>query len=231
MDNNNTAIINVGNTCCNCLKETTVHNIRIPSMGWGSGFDNWSTQIDLCDDCYKLTDPKWWELKRVKGETDWDGTYYEFESEIFKFVKQMPLAGQELFYNRYGYGACADVDMKPQDWIDFELDILPHAKCKKYHLYSPQEKKAYAERFPICQHPVNRVYKDNSSGCWCPFGAHGDYGQKCGINISSDCYQCKQFSKRTTPIRDLKDNDYEEYKIYYIAKINQDKYKDKFENT
>lgn len=234
MDNKNISIKNIGNTCCNCLKETKIHNIRIRALGWGSSFDNFSTQIDLCDDCLKLTNPEWWKLK-VCGNFDKDGQYdqngewYEFEDEIYKFVKQMPLAGQELFYNHYGCGACASYNMDAQDWIDYNLGTLSHKKCKKYGVYSPQEIQSYQEKFPTCQHPINKIYRDDSKGCWCPFGANGEYGQRVGLNISSSCYQCKYYIKRVSVIKEIKGEDWEDYKIYYISKIKKEEYKNKFE--
>lgn len=226
--NPNKAIQNPENICFNCLKETTVHKIKIPALGWVSQFDNFSTIIHLCDDCYKLTNPDWWNLKRIKGKTDWNGVYYEYEDEILKFVKQMPLAGQELFYNRYADGANADY-MKAQDWIDYKLGILSHEKCKEYGLYSLQEKQAYEENFPICQHPVNVIHNNGFKSCWCPFGAYGEYGQKTGLNICDECYLCKYFEERKSPIKNIMSKDYEDYKIYYITKIKHEEYKNKFE--
>jgi hypothetical protein len=228
--NENKAIQNPENICFNCLKETIVHKIKIPALGWGSQFDNFSTRIHLCDNCYKSTNPDWWKLKIIKGETDWNDAYYEYENEILKFVKQMPLAGQELFWNRYATGAFVSYYMEAQDWIDYKLNILPHEKCKEYGLYSPQEIQAYKERFPICQHPVNIIYDDGSKGCWCPFGAHGKYGQKEGLNICDECYQCDYFTQRTTPIKDILYKDWEDYKVYYVSKLKQEEYKNKFEN-
>ncbi len=170
MNKESIAITNSDNTCCNCLKEGKVHNIHIRALGYGSGFDNFSTQINLCDECYNLTNPEWWKLNVIDDE--YDG-HYEFESEILKFVNQMPLAGRELFHNRYAYGACADYKMEPQDYIDYELEILSHDKCKEYGYYSPNEIKAYQEKFPICEYPYKKVYNDGSFSCWCPFGAYG----------------------------------------------------------
>lgn len=227
MDNNK-AIQNPENVCFNCLKETTVYKIKIPALAFGSSFDNFSTKINLCDDCYKLTNPDWWKLNIIKGETDCDGKYYEYEDKILQFVNQMPLAGQELFWNRYATGANASY-MEAQDWIDYELGILPHEKCKEYNLYSPQEKQAYRERFPVCQHPVNVIYKNGSNGCRCPFGAYGKYEQKVGLNICDECYQCKYFEQRKTPIKDILYKDWEDYKVYYISKLKQEEYKKKFE--
>ena len=229
MDNNK-AIQNPENVCFNCLKATTVNKIRIPAMGWGSIFDNFSTRINLCNDCMKLTNADWWKLNIIKGETDWDGEYYEYEDEILKFVKQMPLAGQELFWNRYATGAFVSYYMEAQDWIDYKLNILPHEKCKEYGLYSPQEKQAYKERFPICQHVFNIVYNDTSIGCWCPFGAYGEFEQKTGRNICDECYECKYFEKRRTPIKYISEKDWIDYKLYYIAKLKEEEFRNKFEN-
>jgi hypothetical protein len=219
----NKAIQNPENTCFNCLKETAIHKISIPALGWRSQFDNFSTRIQLCDNCYKSTNPDWWKLNIIQGKTNWDGEYYEYENEILQFIEQMPLAGQELFYNRYATGADAD-DMEAQDWIDYKLDILPHEKCKEYGLYSPQEIQAYKERFPICQHPVNIIYEDGSKGCWCPFGAYGEYGQKVGLNICDECYECKYFKKRRTPIKYISEKDWIDYKIYYIVKLKEEEF-------
>ena len=228
--NPNQAIQNPENVCFNCLKETTVNKINIPALGWGSQFDNFSTRIHLCDNCYKSTNPDWWKLNIIQGKTNWGGEYYEYENEILQFIDQMPLAGQELFYNRYATGAFVSYYMEAQDWIDYKLNILPHEKCKEYGLYSPQEKQAYKERFPICQHPINVIYEDESKGCWCPFGAYGEYGQKIGLNICDECYECKYFEKRRTPIKYISEKDWIDYKLYYIAKLKEEEFRNKFEN-
>jgi len=224
------AIENPEDICFNCLKETNVSKIKIYSMGYGSGFDGWSTRINLCTDCMKLTNNKWWELR--EKQCDWDKennhgfSEYEFEEEIFDFVRNMPIEGRELFNNRY---STDNYQMEPQDWIDYELDILPHDRCKEYGMYSPQEIEAYNDRFPTCQHVANRIWNDGSKGSWCPFGASGDFNQICSINMSDECYLCKYFIERTTPIKDILAEDYEDYEAYYKSKINQDTYKSKFE--
>ena len=114
--------------------------------------------------------------------------------------------------------------MDAQDWIDYKLNILTHEKCKEYGLYSPQEKQAYKERFPICQHPVNVIFEDESKGCWCPFGAYGEYGQKTGRNLYDGCYECKYFEKRRTPIKYISEKDWIDYKIYYIGKLKEEEF-------
>jgi hypothetical protein len=226
--NPNKAIQNPENICFNCLKETAVHKIKIPALGWGSQFDNFSTRIHLCDNCYGSTNPDWWKLKIIKGETDWDGKHYEYEDEILDFVEQMPLAGQELFYNRYANGGFVSFHMEAQDWIDYKLDLLPYEKCKEYGLYSPQEIQAYKERFPKCQHVFNVVYDDVSIGCWCPFGAYGEFTQKPSKDISEECYECKYFEERKTPIKWLLNLDWENFKICYIAKLKEKEFEGDF---
>jgi hypothetical protein len=201
----------------------------IPEMGWGSGFDGWSTRINLCNDCYNLTDKRWWELNVISDNEGYRGSWYEFESEIFEFVDKMPLAGQELFYNRYSNGWNSRGSWEPQDYIDYELGILPHEKCKKYGVYSHEEIRAYRERFSKCQHPVNVIYNDESKGCRCPFGAFGKYGGLADeYNVWDECYQCKYFTQRTTPIKDISSDDYDDYVIYYKAKLKQEEFKNKF---
>ena len=138
--NPNQAIQNPENVCFNCLKETIVHKINIPALGWGSQFDNFSTRIQLCDNCYSVTNPDWWKLNVIKGKTDLEDEHYEYEDEILNFVNQMPLAGQELFWNRFASGAFVDIYMKAQDWIDYKQGILPYKKRKEYGLYPTQEK-------------------------------------------------------------------------------------------
>lgn len=216
MDKNNTAISKVGKTCCNCLKETKIHKIHIGSLGYGSGFDNFSTQIDLCDECFKQTNSNWWKLKTKIAFSDGghDFKCYEYEDEIFKYVKQMPLAGQELFWSRYAYGACADDYMSGQDWIDYRLDILPHEKCKEYGYYSPQEKEAYHEKFPVCDKVKFIIYEDNSKGCHCPFGVFGNEdGTSEGHQTQSGCYECKMFKTRKNEIETMTIEDFDIYKL------------------
>ena len=193
------AIENPENVCFNCLRETDVHKFHIEALGYGSSFDNFSTRMNLCDDCLKLTNPEWWELEIVDIDNDFGGSY-KYEDEILKFAKQMPVEGQELFYARYAYGACAH-SSGGQDWIDYKLGILPHEKCKEYGWYSPQEIQAYKDRFPNCKHVVIKVYGDGSKGSWCPRGAHGDGDGNCGLNISDECYLCDKFIERDGEIK------------------------------
>jgi len=191
------AIDNPDYTCYKCLKkfnDEQLNIIHIPSMGWGSRFDNWSTEIHLCNECIKETNPEWWKLEEVVGEDDWGGSWYKYEDDIFSFVNSLPLEGQELFWNRYStYNYC----MEAQDWIDYKLDILPHEKCKEYGMYSPEERKAYEERFPNCDKVKIVVYSDGSQGSRCPFGAFGNKdGTAEGHQTQDECYDCALFENR-----------------------------------
>ncbi len=122
------AIKNPECTCFNCLKETkeNLHTIEIFQTGYGSRFDGLSTKIQLCDECYKLTNSNWWKLEQIPIKELRDAghnfTEYKYEDEIIGYVEQMPLTGQELFFNHFASGAGADY-MDAQDWIDEKLGI------------------------------------------------------------------------------------------------------------
>lgn len=213
--------------CFKCLKKTKVNEIHIAPLGYLSNFDNFGTQINLCDECIATTNPEWWELEIIDdGEY---GGYYKYEKEILNFVKNLPLAGQELFYARFAYGANADY-ISGQDWIDYKLGVLSHDKCKKYGLYSPDEYRAYEDQFSTCQHVVNIIYEDGSKASRCPFRASGKYGQIPSENISTECYMCKYYAKRKIPIKDIQHEDWNDYRLYYIFKLKEKKLKEKFEN-
>ena len=226
------AIENPENTCFNCLQSyPQIHEILIPTLNHNSKFTNFSTRLYLCNNCLSLTNSNWWKLEFVKTYTEDNmmQLHYKYEKEILDFINKMPLAGQELFYARYGSGANADL-MRGQDWINYSLGILPHEKCKKYGYYSSQEIKAYQERFPKCEHPTNRICNEESKNSWCPFGAIGEYNQKSYDKGSDDnCYECEYFQERITPIRDIMECDWKDYEVYYKCKINADKYKKMFE--
>ena len=95
-------------------------------------------------------------------------------------------------------------------------------------MYSHQEIEAYRTQFPLCEHPVNRHYKDGSCGCWCPFGAYGRENQEIDLNISDSCYECSHFKVRENPRKDIEDKDYEDYKVFVLYKNKMEKLKGKF---
>lgn len=213
------AMKNTEHLCWKCLKKKeNIHVIEFGPLGYGSGFDCSSTKIQLCDDCFKESERIWSQELVYDSEEDkeYDWCHYEFEDEIFKYFDSLPIEGRQFVWNEFYEG---EIKLEPQDWIDYELGILPHEKAKEYGLYSTQEINAYNERFPKCKHPVNRIFSDKSKGCWCPFGATGKYGQEIGLNICSDCYQCEHYEerKKDNPIIDISNDAYKDYVILVKA--------------
>ena len=230
------AIHNSDCLCWKCLKKHNkdmIHIIEIGALGYNSRFDNLSTRIQLCDDCYNVN-PDWWKLEKIIPSVDeCFGEKYKYEREICQFIEELPLEAQELIWNECAYGACADYHMDAQDWIDFQLGILPHEKCKEYGYYSPDEEKAYEERFPTCQHPIEVIYDDGSHGCHCPFGAFG----KCedgivyvDMNMWTECYGCNYYKQRTVPVMRINSDDESDYNLYLKYHLNKERLEEKFNN-
>lgn len=196
------AIKDAKNLCYKCLKKKdNIHKINIGSRGYGSHFDNMSTYLQLCDDCYKESqkDKPIWNMKSLDDNNMYDDSYL-YDNEMSKYLHNLPLESQELVFNSNSYGACANYYMDSQDYIDFELDELPHKKCKQYGMYSPQEKAAYKERFPNCECVKINKYKDGSQSSSCPYGAHGDKNGDVGLNIWDRCYMCTHYKPREDDI-------------------------------
>ena len=121
--------------------------------------------------------------------------------------------------------------MESQDWIDYQLDELPHEKCKEYGYYSPKDIEAYETKFTTCEYVANVTWNDGSKGSWCPFGASGDYGQKIDkyVNLSDECTDCTYYKLRENSIKEIKGEDLHEWENYMVAKLKEDEYKYKFE--
>ncbi len=220
------AIENYENICFKCLQEKRINTYSIYGRGYGSKFDGSNTKLQICDECSHFDLNKWFNEECALIDDYCER--YNHEDEIYNFIDMFPLQGQELFLNRCMSGWTSHV-MESQDWIDMVLGILPDEKYKEYGMYSPSEVKAYKERFPTCEHPVNVVYEDESKGCRCPFGVFGEYGQNEGLNYSDKCYTCEQYSSRETPIKEIKGEDFNDYQQYIISKFKMKKWKGKFE--
>lgn len=228
------AIHNTECLCWKCLKEhdkSKIHIIEIGALGYNSCFDNLSTRIQLCDDCYGIN-PEWWELKTVipKGFEQF-GYSYEYDKEICDYLNNLPLESQELVWNKYAYGACGGWCMDAQDWIDYQLGILSHKKCKKYGLTSYEEERAYKERFPTCQYPIGIIYNDGSNGVHCPFGAMGKYEDGeifVKDNVQKECYRCRYYKERVGDIITLKKEDEADYNLYVKYQLNKNRLEQKF---
>ena len=98
-------------------------------------------------------------------------------------------------------------------------------------MYSTDEEKAYEERFPTCRHPIEIDY-GSSIGCKCPFGAFGK--SENGIvsidsyNMWNECYGCRYYKERTTPVIKIKSEDEADYNLYVEYQLNKDRLEQKF---
>ena len=219
------AIENPESTCFNCLQNhQQLHTIHILALNHGSKFTNFSSKLYLCPICYNLTNPIWWNLEIVKTYTEYEQMQlnYKYESEILDFINKMPLSGQELFYARFGKGInCGS--MQGQDWIDYGLDKLSHEKCKEYGYFSPEERKAYYERFHVCDKVKIVVYEDdennkenNHKESRCPFGVFGNEdGTSEGHKPHHQCYGCKMFEVRDSG-KEIEIMNKEDFEIYEL---------------
>lgn len=213
--------------CFKCLKEKDeLKKYYLNRYEYGSKFDNMVTYLQICNECSPEGIEEWFNEKPEMKHDCY--AVYKYEQNIIDFIDTLPIQGQELFWNRCASGAIAYY-MDSQDWIDMKLGILPDEKYEAYYMISPRQIKAYEERFTTCEYPVNVVYSDDSKGCWCPFGASGEYGQQISPNISDECYGCEHYKKRETPIKEMDWNTYGKYEKYIRAKIYIEKYKDLFE--
>lgn len=185
--------------CLNKFEDSKMHVMHINALGYGGYFDGFSTKIQLCENCLKETNGDWWKFEKIE-----DGycEEYKYEKEIIDFVNTFPIEGQELFFNKFSHGSCCH-NIESQDWIDYELGILSHEKCKEYGMYSIQEKQAYKDRFPTCGNVFKKNYKDGVSACYCKYGASGNSDGSCWENISEECYLCNHYVPRKDSIKTI----------------------------
>lgn len=197
------------NICFKCLQEKETIRIPINPLGYDSFFDNWGTEIHLCQDCIdSCIDSSIWDISSgnlsiVKKQTTYtDGTsttetlYYSHEDEIVDYIHQLPIQSQELVFNRFAWGSSVPV-MKPQDWIDYNMGNLSHEDSKKYGLISLDELKAYHQRFPICKYVRIITELDKPIYSTCPLGCQGDENGKCYDNSTFiHCYDCEFFKEK-----------------------------------
>lgn len=215
------------NICMKCLKNKATHTYTIYGRGYGSSFDMSDTKFQCCDECNR---PEYYEWFNETEVMDGYVETYQNEDNILELIKSLPLESQELFENRFDVGSDG-WRMESQDWIDYQLNELPHERCKEYGLYSPKDIEAYYTKFTNCEHVANIIWNDNSRASWCPFGASGDYGQKideCG-NLSDECTDCKYYKLREIKIKEVKGEDLNEWEVYMKARLKAEEYKHKFE--
>lgn len=216
--------------CCDTFQPSkdNINTYRIYMRGYGSIFDNCDFTIQLCDKCKQQINKKWfYEQPTMLHEYCEE---YKYEKELDNFIHTFPIQNQEYIYNHMnGY------TMDRSDWIAMKKGNLPEFKYKEYGMYSPLEINAYKERFPTCEYPVIRKYKDGSQGCWCPIAitfAHGDIEENKivpSLNISQDCYYCKNYKLRTSNIKTILDIDFDDYELYMKSNLKMNELKEKFE--
>ncbi|QSF43448.1 hypothetical protein [Paenibacillus tianjinensis] len=193
MSNSPRAIEDFKDICFKCLAKKITTKYSLYRSNYGSSFDNNYTYMQICDECKPKDIEKWFDEdpELIDGWCE----DYKYEDNIIEFVNTFPVEGQELFWNRCAYGACADT-IESQDWIGMQLGILPDEVYEDYGMYSPRQIKAYKERFPVCKNTYITEYEDGSRGSSCPYGAFGDENGADGLNISSECYECSRFQER-----------------------------------
>ncbi len=177
------------------------------SRGYGSIFDNDSFTIQICNKCTRPEYKIWFDENPVVEEGYVE--FYEHEENIWNLIKSFVVENQEYVLNDH---------MDRSDWIAMENGTLPDEAYEEYGMYSPRQIRAYEERFPTCEHPVNAAFNDNSVGCYCPFGASGNKDQEVDGNISSECFGCTKYKFRESPRKEMSYETYQKYELYIRGK-------------
>lgn len=206
--------------CMKCLKKKATNFYNIYGRGYGSDYDMEDMTFQCCDECDDSEYKKWFE---EKSTTDGYEESYQYEENITNLINNLPLEGQELFWNRLNNNG---FHMEPQDWIDYELKELPHEKCREYHILSPKDEELYNSRFPSCENVINVIWPDSSKGSRCPFGVCGAYGQKANTYVNSThCTDCEYYKQRTTPLKEIKGEDLQDWKSFMTSKLKEKEFK------
>lgn len=215
--------------CYHCLSNNDLEEFYFEDIGWNSKFDGLESKIILCKNCIEKLKPLWIPPKTITVEDihfpEYSTATYAFEEELFEFIENCDIRIKELFFNQYNEGfQFKKIDS--QDWIDYNLGILPHEKCKKYGFISPEETKEYNEKYPNCKHVYNSQIGDIKFS-QCIFNAKGDYNGNTVENTSTQCYNCPHFVKRTRnkKYKDIRYQEIEEYNTYQKIKLDPEKLK------
>ncbi|MGG3989677.1 hypothetical protein [Bacillus smithii] len=209
---------------CDTLQESKDDLIvyHMSGRGYGSFFDNESFEIQLCNNCAKPEYQKWFDEIPTYDEFL---ERYKYEDKIQELINSFPIENQEYVLN--GADGWA---MERDHWIAMKKGTLKDEIYEEYGLYSPRQIKAYEERFPTCEHPVNVIYEDGSKNCYCPFGAYGKFDQNIKEHsYSTECFGCEFYKKRETPLKTMDNDTYNKYERYIKGKVYVEKYKDLFE--
>lgn len=212
------AIKSPKNVCFCCLKKYKSYQLvelKIPALGYGSQFDGFSTKLQICGSCSTKTPMVWQQLETVDTDEGMGFKEYKYEKDILDFANELPVAGRELFFNRYAEGFNT-YTMEPQDWIDYECGRLSDKKCKEYGLRPKSHWEVIRDRLLTCQHVANITYED------------GSYGITCLLDrVYTNCVTCKYFEEKICDIQ-VDSDELEDFNIYYIAKIKHEEFKYRF---
>jgi hypothetical protein len=162
--------------------------------------------------CDKCGEKEEWEKNDVWAETNHEGCHYINLGQmgygsgldgsnvnfqicdkcLIGFVKSFTLEGQEKIFN-----SGSSHYMSSEDWIRETKGEFSDEDYEAHGMYSPRQRKAYEERFPVCDEVSINVYKDGSQGSSCIMGAFGNKdGTAEGHQSSTRCFGCELFETR-----------------------------------
>ena len=127
----------------------------------------------------------------------------------------LPVAGQELFYNRFAYGI--NVPYVPaKQWIAEreKEDGLKYDRSREY------KGDSYSSRFNECEEVYNVIMPDGTVFSKCPFGECGKEGGKTSLaDEKIECLKCSHFKRRSVPIRNIPLSNEEEYRNLRLKEL------------
>ena len=130
----------VGKVCLKCLsKKENIHEILYGPLTYGSLFDEVQYHLYLCDDCYRNTPSCIVNPKEMPNDEFDDFKFegkvfyrYEDEEKIMEYLENLPIAGQEIVFNRTKTDYAFPLDrINPIDWIE------TYKKLKEKHNENP----------------------------------------------------------------------------------------------
>lgn len=129
------------NICMNCLLEKEdINIIKIRQLGYGSKFQDFQTELHLCNDCLKEStkeNPYLWDME-VREITDYQLEEYVYDDEMIEYIENLPLISQYLVYEVYDEGYDARKHkFTYEDWLKMQDDSVPEEeKIKIYFTYN-----------------------------------------------------------------------------------------------
>jgi hypothetical protein len=158
--------------------------------------DKCGKEEDIGDDEYGWKSEGWYNINlgRQGYGSGLDGCDVQFllcDDCLIELVRSFTWEGQEKVLN-----SGSNSYLSSEDWIKLHKGEMSDKEMEEFGFYSPRQVNAYKERFPICD-KVNIIeYKDGSRGSRCPKMAFGDEHGNCGLNTSSECFECPSFKER-----------------------------------